>query len=680
MLHMKPKMNFCFALGMLALALGCATKPKEAPAGRGIGDPYFANVRSKANVYAPRAQLGVVKIAVMPFKASTELIGSSVSDMVVTELLRTQKYQLVERGQMNQVLSETELAMAGLSEAKAVEAAKMLGAESVVIGTVDEYGQQAKGGDTYAVVGLAIRLIDCSNGKIIWSADLAKMAKDEDTPLPKHARDVVHELVAGLYQNFTGQEESLPPPTPEGVSVSEMGLREATVKWTIPPFHAKYRVERSYSDQGPFTSVGEANASAGRFVDKSGLKDSTVYYYRVCGVGRTGIPSDPSSVVETMTAPPPDPPTGVAAAALSSRCNRVTWQPPSSEGLASYRVERALAGSDDWKTVAERHTETEFVDGGRRGCELADATVYRYRVFAVNRVGSTSEASEEVEIETAPPPSAVEDFAAESDCVRNVPLAWRESDDPDVDGYEIERATESGGFIRLARVSKRTTTSYLDGGDPGRLNDFCSYCYRIRAFNKVGAFSEWSTTQATTKAKPYAPTGLRASRTEPGAIVLEWQPNPESDIVEYRVESRNSGKRFWRKVATTTACRAEEKGLRPSDVRIFRVMAVGPKNLQSNWSAECEGAARPLPQAPSGVAAAKCDEGFRISFRPLAQGAASFNVYRRVFGRNELIKRVNEPEAVVPAPSAGRPEDIFVTSIDECGLESLPSEKVTIRN
>ena len=109
-------------------------------------------------------------------------------------------------------------------------------------------------------------------------------------------------------------------------------------------------------------------------------------------------------------------------------------------------------------------------------------------------------------------------------------------------------------------------------------------------------------------------------------------------------------------------------------------MAVGPKNLQSNWSAECEGAARPLPQAPSGVAAAKCDEGFRISFRPPAQGAATFNVYRRVFGRNELIKRVNEPEAVVPAPSAGRPEDIFVTSIDECGLESLPSEKVTIRN
>ena len=123
--------------------------------------------QSRANVYAGSAQTKVLKIAVMPLKASTELIGSSVSDMVVTELLRTRKYSLVERSQMARVVSEAELALAGLSETKAVEVAKLMGAEAVVIGTVDEYGTQAKGGDTYAVMGLSIRLIDCSNGRII---------------------------------------------------------------------------------------------------------------------------------------------------------------------------------------------------------------------------------------------------------------------------------------------------------------------------------------------------------------------------------------------------------------------------------------------------------------------------------------------------------------------------------
>ena len=216
-------------LAAIAIVNGCASG-----SGR-IGDPYFTKVKSKANVYASQSRAGVLKIAVMPFKASTELIGSSVSDMVVTELLRTQKYALVERGQMKNVLSEAELAMAGLSQAKAVEAAKMLGAEAVVIGTVDEYGTQAKGGDTYAVVGLSIRLINCANGKIIWSADLAKIADDDETPLSTHARNVVHELISGLYQNLVGMAGTLPPPEPQGVAVSEMGLREATVTWVAPP-------------------------------------------------------------------------------------------------------------------------------------------------------------------------------------------------------------------------------------------------------------------------------------------------------------------------------------------------------------------------------------------------------------------------------------------------------------
>ncbi len=154
-------MNKIAALHLLVAGL-CGLLVAGCSSSRGIGDPYFAGTKSKANVFARQSQAKVLKIAVVPFKASTELIGASVSDMVVTELLRTQKYQLVERGQMSKVLGEAELAMAGLSDAKAVEAAKMLGAEAVVVGTVDEYGTQAKGGDTYAVVGLAIRLIDLS--------------------------------------------------------------------------------------------------------------------------------------------------------------------------------------------------------------------------------------------------------------------------------------------------------------------------------------------------------------------------------------------------------------------------------------------------------------------------------------------------------------------------------------
>ena len=400
------------------LAAGCASSPV-------VGDPYFACTKSKANVFARQSQSKVLKIAVVPFKASTELIGSSVSDMVVTELLRTQKYQLVERGQMSKVLGETELAMAGLSDAKAVEAAKMLGAEAVVVGTVDEYGTQAKGGDTYAVVGLAIRLIDCATGKIMWSADLAKIADDDDIPLATHARDVVHELVSGLYQNLTGQVGTLPPAAPTGVTVSDMGLREAVVQWERPAYPGTYRIERAPAETGPFAAVDDVDAMSGRFVD-GGLKDATVYYYRVLGVGRTGTAGEPSSVAETMTAPPPDAPSGVKLSTPSSRCVCVSWSPPRSDGIVEYRIERAVAEGQDWKQVGTSAT-TSFKDGGIKGCDVADSATYRYRVLAVNRVGAVGTPSKETRVKTLPPPAVVAGFAAAAGQVRCVPLSWKVS-------------------------------------------------------------------------------------------------------------------------------------------------------------------------------------------------------------------------------------------------------------
>lgn len=79
------------------------------------GLPYFTEVESKANVYVAPRRSQVSKVAVLPFKAATELIGASVSDMVVTEMLRANRYVLVERSQMANVLGETELSLAGLS-------------------------------------------------------------------------------------------------------------------------------------------------------------------------------------------------------------------------------------------------------------------------------------------------------------------------------------------------------------------------------------------------------------------------------------------------------------------------------------------------------------------------------------------------------------------------------------
>ncbi len=332
-----------------AIVAGCAST--------GGLNPYFASPKSQANVYVSPGRAKVSKIAILPFKGPTELIGAAVSDFVVTEMSRTQRYTLVERSQMASVLSETELAMAGLSAAKAVEAARMLGADGVVIGTVDEYTMQAKGGKTYAVAGVSIRLIDCTNGQIVWSSDLAKMAGSASIPLAAHGRAVVHEVVSGLYQNWARQKNlsgystqsqaaplapvvpQAPPARPTGLTVSDMGLREAVLNWDNSGVTAnRYRIERGGAEQGPFAAIAEVSPHSGSYKDSKGLSDNTAYYYRIVPLGADGKSGEVSQVVESLTAPPPDPPQQLLARAPASRCVALTWQAPRSEGVTRYRI------------------------------------------------------------------------------------------------------------------------------------------------------------------------------------------------------------------------------------------------------------------------------------------------------------------------------------------------------
>lgn len=184
--------------GVMVLAVsagwlcGCATG----------GDPYFLHTKTKATVFVAPGPSAVRKVAVMPFKAPTELIGTSVSDLFVTELLRAGHYQMVERGQMSQVLSEAELSLAGLSAAKAAEVGGMLGADGVIIGTVSEYTSMAQRGRTYPVVAAAARLIECGTGRIVWSVDLASRGETSSSTLSEHARKVVHEMASAVYQEI----------------------------------------------------------------------------------------------------------------------------------------------------------------------------------------------------------------------------------------------------------------------------------------------------------------------------------------------------------------------------------------------------------------------------------------------------------------------------------------------
>ena len=611
---------------------------------------YFQGTRSSANVYVAPVASSIQKVAVMPFKAPTELIGSSVSDIFVTEMLRARRYTLVERGQIAQVLGETEFALAGLTDSAAIAAGRMLGADGVILGTVDEYGTVAHRGRSYPVVGASIRLIDCDSGQVMWSVGHARRADSPVDTLSGHARKVVHEMVAAVVQNWRVQRvvasdrrsssvprdnpddpvgfsgpvvmtEAMPPPQPEGLTTDDFGLRAVTLRWPPPADRSlSYRVERAEGPDGPFAPLATVAATRGAYTDAGSrgvpLSDATAYYYRLVALDRMRAESDPSAVAESLTAPPPDPPENVATEAPAGRMARLTWDPAAAEGVTSYIVERADAKDGDFiraGTVAA----ARFEEGGTTSSPLADSTPYWYRVRSVNRVGSAGEPSAPVRLTTRPPPAPPAGLRATSREVRCVPLEWPPHPDNDIARYDIYRAdSPDGPFARLTSVHGRDTTSWLDGGrDPGNLGDARKYVYFIRAINTVGSESgDSKTVAAATRPLPPSVAGLAAATGLPRRVELTWTPSPDDKVVAYEIERAEAGEPFaaiarledrersaYEDTGGTARRPAPRPSLRDGTPYAYRIRALNTASAASDWCKPATAVTKVVPRAPAGL-------------------------------------------------------------------------------
>ena len=154
----------------------------------------------KPNVSVQSGNSSIRKVAVMPFRSQNEMVGATVSDYFVSEILGAKRYELVERSQIGKVLNESELALSGISDSKAAEVGSMVGADGVVIGTVGDYEKVSQGKDSFAVVSIAARMIDTNSGTIVWSVDLTCRATDPKVTLSEHSRNVVKEMMKALGQ------------------------------------------------------------------------------------------------------------------------------------------------------------------------------------------------------------------------------------------------------------------------------------------------------------------------------------------------------------------------------------------------------------------------------------------------------------------------------------------------
>ncbi len=133
------------------------------------------------------------RVAVIEFKDKTSRYtwyqaGQAAQDMFVTELVKSGKYRVIDREQLDAILREKNLSLSGEIDPKtAVKAGKLLGVEYLVTGALTELGVADRGARVPGAFGLPsvrvgsqkmdasidARMISTTTGEIIW-ADTAK--------------------------------------------------------------------------------------------------------------------------------------------------------------------------------------------------------------------------------------------------------------------------------------------------------------------------------------------------------------------------------------------------------------------------------------------------------------------------------------------------------------------------
>ena len=141
---------------------------------------------------APAAVLAQPRVAVMNFENNStwsywgNRLGEAAADELVTQLLKTGAYRMIERTQLAAVMAEQDLGASGaVDAATAADIGRLLGAQLILTGSITQFSIETVSGGFRGIGGsrskaetiLDVRLVDTTTGEIL----LAENGQGEKT-------------------------------------------------------------------------------------------------------------------------------------------------------------------------------------------------------------------------------------------------------------------------------------------------------------------------------------------------------------------------------------------------------------------------------------------------------------------------------------------------------------------
>ena len=433
-----------------------------------------------------------------------------------------------------------------------------------------------------------------------------------------------------------------------------------------------FRIYRSITADGSFSSIGVTSAVSTTYTD-TGCEEGKIYYYKITAYNRDKAESDYSSSLSGSPLPLPKP---VRTSGNRIRQIHLVWDRYPSEAIDGYKLYRSLASNDPYKEEVARISginNLAYLDKN-----LADATAYWYRLSVFRADGSESNLSDPISVVTREKPGIPAGLSATGGQPRKGVIRWKNTAKPEDElvAFFIFRADgrADSPFVKIAEVSSETS-EYSDNDPP--LKDKAQYFYKVRSVNSGGAQSlDSETVSLTTKAVPGIPAGVSASSGEVKLVTIAWAKNSEPDIKNYRISVKRTGNTEFTKLSEVVEARYVDSGLNNGEHYSYQVQAIDLDGLESLPSQTVTARTRPLPPKVTGLRLSD-PAGRVISWQAdTGQGSRTYNIYKSVFlGNSQKLATVTTTDW--KCTESGKLE-LFVTVVDETGLESVPSEPIRI--
>ena len=389
--------------------------------------------------------------------------------------------------------------------------------------------------------------------------------------------------VVSAYSNVAGV--SMVPQAPSNLTATAASATVVNLAWQDNcSWDGGFKVQQSTNAGSTWTTLTSSAITATTY-QNTGLTAGTTYTYRVFAVSGTTV-SAYSNVAQVATLPAA--PSSPRVTVMSFSQIKITWS--NVAGETGYRIERSPTGTSGWTLDGTVPADTLLYYSNN----LAPATKYYYRVFAVNASGSSA-ASSVVSGTTsaAPIPAAPGNPAATVLSSSQIRVTW--SDVVGEASYRIERSpTGTSGWAQVGTVSLDT----LEFTDTG-LTAATKYFYRVLAVNPAGTSPASSVVSGITSMS--SPTLAVLSS---HGIRLSW--SAAAGATSYGIERSLTGTGNWTSAGTAPAGTLlfDDTGLTQLTAyyyRLFAVTAAGTSPPSSVVSAATPQTPTAIPATPGSV-------------------------------------------------------------------------------